>query len=192
MRSCIECIITDSKVGKKEGFLNPLNKEDKPLGTFHVDHVGPMEKTNKAYNYILVVVDAFSKFVWQYPTKNTGAEAVVDRLKKQAANFGNSKRIISDRGAAFTSNLFKEYCKSENIQHLLIATGVPRGNGQVERIHKIVVPIVSKLCHENPGSWYKHVDRVQQLINNTPPRSTKSSPFKILTGLEMRVTEAPE
>jgi len=95
-------------------------------------------------------------------------------------------RIPSDRAAAFTSHLFKEYCDREKIQHLLIATGVPRGNGQVERMHKIVVPMLSKLSLESPGCWYKHVGKVQQ--SNTEPRSTKVSPFKLLTGLDMRIS----
>ena len=43
------------------------------------------------------------------------------------------------------------------------------------------------MCAENPQQWYKHVDKVQQCINNTPPRSTKFSPFRILTGSEMRI-----
>jgi len=84
--------------------------------------------------------------------------------------------------------LFKEYCDREKIQRLLIATGVPRGNGQVERMHKIVVAMLSKLSLENPGCSYKHVDKVQQIINNTAPMSTKVSPFKLLTGLDMRIS----
>ena len=187
VRSCIECITCDAKAGKAEGLLTPISKADVPLKTFHIDHVGPMELTQKRYNHILVVVDAFSKFVWLYPTKSTGTDEVLDRLQKQASIFGNPERIISDRGTAFTSNAFKEYCKSQNILHLLIATGVPRGNGQVERINKIVISMLSKLCVENPTHWYKYVDRIQQCINNTSPRSTKVSPFKILTGLNMRI-----
>lgn len=69
VRSCVECIVSEAKAGKKEGFLSPINKEDQPLGTFHVDHLGPMELTNKQYNYLFVVIDAFSKFTWLYPTK---------------------------------------------------------------------------------------------------------------------------
>jgi len=38
------------------------------------DHVGPMEITKKRYNHIPVVVDAFSKYVWLYPTRSTGVE----------------------------------------------------------------------------------------------------------------------
>ena len=191
-RSYVECIITDVKTGREEGLLNPINKEDVPLKTYHVDHVCPMEMTKKAYNYIFVVVDGFTKFVWLYTTKSTDAKSVIDCLEKQSAVFGNPVRIVSARGAAFTSHAFKEYCKDENIQHLLIATGVPRGNGQVERMHKIIVPMISKLCSEDPKSWYKHVRRVQTMINSTVSRSTQYSPFRLLTGVEMRLPDFPD
>jgi len=63
---------------------------------------------------------------------------------------------------------------------------MPRVNGQVERIHKIVIPMLSKLCQNNQANWYCHVDKIQQIINDTPPRTTKYSAYKILTGLNMR------
>jgi len=55
-------------------------------------------------------------------------------------------------------------------------------------MHKIVVPMLSKLSLESPGCWYKHVSKVQQIIKNTEPRRTKVSPFKLLTGLDMRIS----
>jgi len=186
--SCVECILVNAKAGRQEGFLTPINKGDKPLVTYHVDHVGPMELTKRGYNHIIVIVDAFFKYVWLHPTRSTGVEEVVTCLERQAVCFGNPYRIVSDHGAAFTSHLFKEYCDTEKIQHLLIATGVPRKKGQVERMHKIVVPMLSKLSLESPGCCYKHVGKVQQIINNTEPRSTKVSPFKLLTGLDMRIS----
>ncbi|XP_049310898.1 uncharacterized protein LOC125778245 [Bactrocera dorsalis] len=45
---------------------------------------------------------------------------------------------------------------------------------------------------ENLVNRYTTTDRVQQFINNTPPRSTKQTPFKILTGLDMRMANMPE
>jgi len=63
---------------------------------------------------------------------------------------------------------------------------MPRGNGQVESIHKIVIPMLSKLWQNNQANWYCHVDKIQQIINDTPLKPTKYSPFKILIGLSMR------
>ena len=108
MKSCVSGIITDEKAGKKEGFLKPIDKDDKPLVTFHIDHVGLMEMTKKSYNHILVVVDGFTKFVWLYPTKSTDTRAVIDSLEKQARIFGNPVRIVTDRVTAFTSQAFED------------------------------------------------------------------------------------
>ncbi|GFU76719.1 retrovirus-related Pol polyprotein from transposon 17.6 [Trichonephila clavipes] len=76
--------------------------------------------------------------------KTVSAESALEKLKQQQKTFGNPIRIISDRGSAFTSKLFNDYCDEENIQHLQIATGVPRGNGQVERIHRTLIPVLTK------------------------------------------------
>ncbi|GFW44961.1 transposon Tf2-6 polyprotein [Trichonephila clavipes] len=133
--------ITNKKTGKKEGFLNPISKESIPLSTYHVDFIGPLPSTNKSYQHIFTVVDAFTKFTWLYPVKTVSAESSLKKLKQQQKTFGNPIRIISDRGSAFTSKLFNDYCDEENIQHLQIATGFPRGNGQVERIHRTLIII---------------------------------------------------
>ncbi|GFY35669.1 transposon Tf2-6 polyprotein [Trichonephila clavipes] len=134
--NCVPCILANKKTGKKEGFLNHISKESIPLSTNHVDSIGPLPSTNKSYQHIFNVVDAFTKFTWLYSVKTVSAESALERLKQQQKTFGNPIRIISGRGSAFTSKLFNEYFDEENIQHLQITTGVPRGNGQVERIHR--------------------------------------------------------
>ncbi|XP_015437236.1 PREDICTED: uncharacterized protein LOC107192452 [Dufourea novaeangliae] len=139
----------------------------------------------------LTVVDAFSKFSWFYPTKSTGTAEVIDRLKKQSVIFGNPRRIISDRGAAFTSHGFKDYSNEEGIQHTAIITGVPRGNGQVERVNRVLIPLLTKLSAPKPEEWFKHVPSAKQYLNNIPSRSTGVSPFFILTGTRMRIKDDP-
>jgi len=64
VKSCVECVVGEAKYGKKEGFLNPINKADEPLQIYRIDHIDPMDMTKKQYNHVLVVVDAFYKFVW--------------------------------------------------------------------------------------------------------------------------------
>jgi len=126
-------ILAEKKRGKKEGELMRIPKGDVPLSTYHVDHLGPITMTSKLYKHLFVIVDGFSKFVWIYPTKTTNTKEVLEKLRSQQKVFGNPCRIISDRGSAFTSDDFQNYCREENIEHILITTGVSRGNGQVER-----------------------------------------------------------
>lgn len=93
-----------------------------------------------------------------------------------------------DRGGAYISDELKEYCHDEKIGLTHITTGVHRANGQVERIHQIIVSVLTKLSVESPTSWYKHVGRVQRCINSTFQRSTGMSPFELLTGAKIKQT----
>ncbi|GFT13271.1 transposon Tf2-6 polyprotein [Trichonephila clavipes] len=172
-----------------EGFLNPIPKEDLPLSTYHVDFIGPLPTTNKNYNHIFTVIDAFTKFTWLYPTKSTTAQEVIERLKLQQKTFGNPSRVISDKGGAFRSKEFEDYCADEQISNVQITTGVPRGNGQVDRIHGVLIPVLTKMSIEDPTKWFKHVDSLQRVLNSVPSRSTKYSPFELLIGVKMKNPE---
>lgn len=148
IQNCINCILAERKSGKLEGYLHPIPKGEIPFDTYHVDHLGPLPSTKKKYRHLLVVIDAFTKFVWLYPTKSTSSAEVIDKLIQQSAVFGNPRRIISDRGTAFTAHDFGDYCKDKNIEHLTIVTGVPRGNGQVERINRILTRCCRNYRHQ--------------------------------------------
>ena len=103
----------------------------------HMDHLGTMPSTRKSYNYILTIIDAFTKFVWMFPTKTTSAQEVLKKLEVVATMFGDPRSIISDRRAAFTSGAFQKYCEDSGIETHTITTGIPRNNGQAERIHRV-------------------------------------------------------
>lgn len=50
--NCVLCILGNKKTGKQEGFLNPLVKGDIPLCVYYLDHLGPLDSTNKNCNHI--------------------------------------------------------------------------------------------------------------------------------------------
>lgn len=156
--NCIKCILVNKKIGKQEGYLHPLHKGDVPLHTYHVDHLGPLETTHKKYCHILAVIDSFTKFTWLYPTKTVSTKEVIEKLEIQKSTFGNPTKIISDRGtASFTSTDFENYCQQENIEHARITAGLPRANGQIERINRTIIPVLAKISIDDPTKWYKHV-----------------------------------
>jgi predicted aspartyl protease len=189
IQNCVPCILAERKQGKSEGFLHTIDKGDVPMDTYHVDHLGPLPSTKKKYGHILAVIDGFTKFTWLYSTRSTGAAEVVEKLLCQSAVFGNPKRIITDRGSAFRSDEFRQYCQDEDIHHSMIVTGVARGNGQIERINRMIIPVLTKLSAANPGDWHKYVRTTQQYINHVIARSTGYSPFKLTFGVDMRLKE---
>lgn len=154
-----------------------------------MDHVGPLESTHKGYRHILVVVGSFTKFVWLYPVKSTTSIEVISKLETQKKTFGNPFQIISDRGTAFTSQQFKDYCLEENIELKFITAGLSRANGQVERINTTVINVLAKLSTQDPTKWYKHVAAVQLATNSTYQHSINRTPFELLTGVKMQLRD---
>ncbi|GFS68983.1 transposon Tf2-6 polyprotein [Trichonephila clavipes] len=147
--NCVTCILKNKKSGKQEGFLHPLVKDDILLNTYHIDHLGPLATSSKNYKFILAVIESFIKFVWLYPTKTTSTSEVIRKLDIQKTTLGNPCFLITDRGTTFTSDELHTYCSEQNIS-LHIITGLPRANGQVERINRTIIPVLSKMSEYDP------------------------------------------
>lgn len=192
IKNCVACILAERKQGKQEGHLNMIEKGELPLDTYHIDHLGLLPSTRKNYKYIFVVVNAFTKFVWLYATKTTNTVEVIDKLKKQSFIFGNPRRIISDRGTAFTSKEFADFCTTENIIHVLITTGVPRANGQVERVNRVLISLLTKLSDPKREEWFRFLNLAQLYLNCASHRSIGTTPFHVLLGTHARVRDNPE
>lgn len=144
--NCIKCILAERKAGKGERWLHPIPKGEVPLDTLHVDFLGP---TGKSYKYILTIVDSFTKFTWIFPTKTMSADEAIQKMQMVVGLFGNPRQIISDKGGAFISTKFKHFCDERGVSLHLVTTGTPRGNGQVERVHQVIITSLTKRNHKS-------------------------------------------
>lgn len=131
-------------------------------------------------------MDSFTKFFWLFPVKSTTAAETLKKVRMVTDVFGNPRRIITDKGSAFTSNDFREFCADEDIELVLCTTGVPRGNGQVERINRIIIAVLGKISIDNPEKWYVHLGDVQRFLNKSFQRSIKMTPFELMIGVKMK------
>lgn len=182
IQNCLKCIMFNPKYGAKEGLLHNIDKGNKPFDTIHADHLGPLEKTKHYHRHILVVIDSFTKYVKLFPCKSTGSSETITHLKDYFRMYSKPNRLISDRGSCFTSCEFKRFLEESDIKHHLIATGVPRANGQVEVVNRIITPMIAKLC-ENINQWDKVLSDAEFALNNTVNSSTREVPSKLLFGI---------
>ncbi|GFT71540.1 hypothetical protein TNCV_18311 [Trichonephila clavipes] len=180
-------IITDCNAFTKtmKGFLHPLVKDDIPLNTYHIDHLGPLATSSKNYKFILAVIDSFTKFVWLYPTKATSTSEIIKKLEIQKTTFGNPCFLITDRGTTFTFDEFHTYCSEQKITLHHITTGLPRAIGQVERINRTIIPVLSKMSEDDPTKWFKHVPSLQEVLNSTFQLSINTTPFELIFGTQI-------
>lgn len=87
----------------------------------------------------------------------------------------------------------QQHYKEENIQHSLITVGVPRENGQVERVNRTIIPLLTKFSTPKPEEWFKYLEAAaaQRYLNATPHRSIGTTPFELLFGTHMRTNSNP-
>lgn len=184
--SCLECAHNKLPAGKKQGYLHPIPKVNKPFHTIHIDHVGPFVKSKRKNCYILVIVESFTKFIVLKAVKNTKSTSTIAVLRDYFGTFGLPKRLISDRGTSFTSSKFKSFITEIGVHHVKNAVASPRANGQVERYNRT---ILDSLASQNHGKderlWDDRLLQVQWGLNNTLNKGTGKTPSEVLFGLRL-------
>lgn len=111
IQNCLKCIAFSPPAGCKEGFVHSIPKGKVPFNVIHIDYYGPVDKTQKIKQHVLVVVDAFTKYVKLYATRGTTSTETIRFLTDYFINFSRPNIIISDRGTCFTSMSFIILCK---------------------------------------------------------------------------------
>lgn len=103
VRNCLKCIYYSAAPRKNERNLYNIVKKPEPFDTLHIDHFGPLAGVNSKHKHVLVVIDAFTKFVKLYGV-NTSAKETICSLRRYFSEYSRPRRIISDRGTAFTAD----------------------------------------------------------------------------------------
>lgn len=184
---CLKCIYYSPQSGKTEGNLNPIPKGNVPFDVTHVDHLGPLPNTKSKKRHIFVIVDGFTKFTKLYPVKTTQSKEAIECLKSFFGNYSRPNKIVSDRGSCFTSKEFSSFLQDNDVIHVKVATHSPQSNGQVERVNRVLIPMLAKECEADTTSgWDKRLVKIEFALNNTVNRSTGFSPSVLLFGLNQK------
>lgn len=179
IQNCTKCIAFSKPSGKPEGLIHGIPKGRLPFDTIHVDHFGPVDRTNAAKKHVLVIIDAFTKYVKFYAVKSTTSRETIRCLKDYFSMYSRPRVLISDRGTSFTSSEFEEFVSNMNIKHIKIATGSPQANEQVERYNRVLAPALGKLY--DGKDWHRSLGEIEFAINNQVNRTTGYTPSKLLS-----------
>lgn len=189
VENCRSCAVGKSFTGRKPGYYQMGEKAIRPLDVWHIDHAGPLVKS-RGCTEILVTIDAFAKYCIFTPIKNKTTNHSIVALKKQFDKVGKPRKIVADRARAFTSTTFQEFLRSENIELHLIATGVPRSNGQVERVMRTLFNMMrSVLTNEKESKWTTVLPQIEFVLNETISSATGYTPNALMFGKKERWPE---
>lgn len=181
INSCLGCLYNKRGDDETRYHIHPIEKVATPFHTIHIDHVGPFPKSSKQNSYLIAVIDAFTKYVVLRAVRTTNTSSVIKTLNEMSEYFGMPVRIISDRGTAFTSKQFTNYCKENNIAHIATAVRTPRANGQIERVFRSVNRSLATSTKNDTGKdWDSNLVAIQWGLNNIKHDITGYSAQKLL------------
>lgn len=179
LSACIECCFNKRQGGATEGQLHFSETVPIPFRTIHLDHVGPFPKSSRGNIHVLGIADEFSKYVQLRAVKSTKTLPVIMMLRDMSTTFGFPLRIVTDRGTAFTSKAFTEFCKTNNIQHILNAVRTPRANGQIERVNQSLNTFLRTTTND-AKKWDVELTKLQWVINFQINKTTGCCPNDVV------------
>ena len=153
-QTCVTC--QQSKIQRHIiSLLAGFTPSSQKFQHIHYDIVGPLPVSND-HCYLLTIVDRFSRGFEALSLRDITAKSFADTFVLHfIARYGAPHVITVDRGAQFTSILWKELTKFLDCELIHTTAYNPKANELVERYHRVLK--TSLKAQPNPNEWYSNL-----------------------------------
>ena len=155
-------------------------RASRPLELVHTDVCGPLKPMSNGKNrYFLTFIDDYSRKTWVYFLRRKSEVFEVFKefknlIEKQSGYF--IKRLRSDQGGEYSSDLFEDYCKEHGIVHQFTPSYTPQLNGVAERKNRTILDMARSMLKGKrlPREfWAEAVACAVYLLNRCPTKSVR-------------------
>jgi site-specific DNA-cytosine methylase/transposase-like protein len=149
---------------------------------WHVDLTGPLPKSERGNLYIMVAIEAFSKYLVAVPMRDKEAETVAYHFKHSVlAYFAAPGQVVTDSGSEF-EGAFAQLLQDCMIDHCGISVAHPQANGQAEKAVHVVKRALQAVCSAKQvvKTWDLEVPMVVLGYQCSPQRSTGFTPYELM------------
>ena len=165
--------------------LRPLPAALMPNSRLHCDLYGPLSTSEKGKKYVLVMTDAFTKYVELAAIKDKTAEEVVGAIMDYwITRYSTPREIVTDNGREFVNKVSKELFRRLQILHRQTTPYHPQCNAQAEQFNKTMTRYL-RACLDPPYlDWELCLPALRISYNTSVSKATKASPFSLVFAME--------
>ena len=148
-----------------------------------IDYCGPLKRTPRENQYVLVITDYFTRHITAIALPNCTAETTAQALfNEYFCKYGVPTVILSDQGSHFRNQLMSNIQNLIGYNHIYSTPYHPQTNGIVERFNSTFVPQISKLQDTEGNNWDEYLQAVVFAYNTGIHKTTKYSPYELVYG----------
>ncbi|CAF4536730.1 unnamed protein product, partial [Rotaria socialis] len=183
IRSCLLCKQFNISRHKNVGHLRPITPPEGPFLLIGIDYCGPLKRTPRENQYVLVITDYFTRHITAIALPNCTAETTAQTLfNEYFCKYGVPTVILSDQGSHFRNQLMENIKYLIGYNHIYSTQYHPQTNGMVERFNATFIPQISKLQDTEDNNWDEYLQAVVFAYNTGIHKTTKYSPYELLYG----------
>ena len=179
IEKCIICKQTNMQQLKAPVQLT--NNPPYPMAVLQLDLSGPHRKTLAGNLYIATFICMYSGWIESFSIPDKSAQSVIECLLEYILpRHSCCLAIQTDNGSEFCNQYFEDILRKFNIKHIRSSVYSPRTCGQVERSHKSLNSVLSKLMKDHVDTWDLYLNSALMALRTHVSNTTMMSPFKIL------------
>ncbi|XP_067293545.1 uncharacterized protein [Pseudorasbora parva] len=166
--------------------LIPLPIIGVPFERIGMDLVGPLPKSARGHEHILVIVDYATRYPEAVPLRKATAKNIAHELFLLCTRVGIPAEILTDQGTPFMSRLMADLCRLLQVKQLRTTVYHPQTDGLVERFNQTLKQMLRRVAAEDKRDWDLMLPYVLFGIREVPQASTGFTPFELLFGRQPR------
>lgn len=181
---CKICCEQKPEQRMKAGMMGTKPKVERCWQYVATDIIGPLPRSSKGNQYILVYCDYFSKFSLFFPMRRATANKVVELIQNAFLLFGIPEYLRADNGVQYKSKEFLKFLNKYNVKFLTNPLYHPEPNF-TERTNRVIKTMISCYVGENHKTWDVNLQELACAYRISQSEVTGSSPYFINFGCEM-------
>jgi Integrase core domain/Integrase zinc binding domain len=148
VQNCLHCVATvpGDKVPRP---LGTQPHATKPIEILHFDFLYIGLSRGGKYQYLLLLKDDLSGYLWLVPCRTADAAATVDALIRWFAVFGVVLLWMSDRGSHFKNEVWYNEYRRKSRPSIILLRQIARGRTELSSLHESKSYVLSVQCYQS-------------------------------------------